>query len=243
MIGRLVLAALIAGLVAGLILAGIQHVRLSPLIAEAEVYEHSHDHVAAETAEAVPCVETMPGMKMCSETGTANWEPADGGERSLYTSLASLLAGAGFAAMLAGVSFLSGIPITSRNGLIWGLCGFIAVAIAPAAGLPPELPGMPVADLHARQFWWVSTIMATGLGIYLIAIKRSLPAAAAAIVIIALPHLIGAPVAATHESALPPALASAFAANALAAAAVFWCVLGQLLGIALERISYEQAAA
>ena len=39
MIGKFVLASLLAGMLAGLVLAGIQHVRITPLILSGEVYE------------------------------------------------------------------------------------------------------------------------------------------------------------------------------------------------------------
>ena len=48
MIGRVLLAAVLAGLAAGLVMGVIQHVRLTPLIVEAEKYEHlAHGHGAA----------------------------------------------------------------------------------------------------------------------------------------------------------------------------------------------------
>ena len=141
MIGRVILAALLAGIAAGFIMAALQHVRLTPLILAAEIYEHaghSHADATAATAE-VPEAE--------------EWAPADGWQRTLSTTLASLLTGAGFAAVLAGVSLLAGATINRKNGVIWGLCGFLAVTLAPSAGLPPELPGMPSADVTARQMW------------------------------------------------------------------------------------------
>jgi cobalt transporter subunit CbtA len=242
MIGRIVLAALLAGIAAGIILAGIQHVRLTPLILAAEVYEKAADAAqeaaAAKTATEAPakCVENMPGHIMCN--GDAKeWEPADGIERTLYTTAASMLAGAGFAAMLAGVSLLIGIPITPRNGLVWGLCGFLAFTIAPGAGLPPELPGMPAGDLMARQIWWVGTIAATGVGLYLIAVRRELVWIALAVVLIALPHMIGAPQPPTEETTVPAGLAAAFASNTVAAAAVFWSLIGVFLGLALQKFN------
>ncbi len=244
MIGRIVLAALIAGMAAGVILAGIQHVRLTPLILAAEVYEKAAD-AAEEAATAkttaaapAPCVENMPGHTMCNGD-QKEWEPADGIERTLYTSVASMLAGAGFAAMLAGISLLVGIPITPRNGLIWGLCGFLAVTIAPGAGLPPELPGMPAGDLLGRQIWWVGTIAATGIGLYLIAVKRELAWVVLAVVLIALPHVIGAPQPASEETTVPAGLAAAFASNTVAAAAVFWSLIGLFLGLALQKFGKE----
>src|SRR5262245_14175651 len=99
MIGRVLLAALLAGIVAGLFMALIQHVRITPLILEAEKYENAgaaHDHAAAGTAETTVAAEAP-----AEEEG---WMPADGMERTLYTTLASMVSGAGFAALMAGVS-------------------------------------------------------------------------------------------------------------------------------------------
>ena len=245
MTGKFVLAALIAGMLAGVVLAGIQYARLSPLILQAEVYEKAADAAAeAKTATepAAKCAENMPGHTMCNGDQKA-WEPADGVERTLYTTGASMLAGAGFALLLAGISLLINVPITPANGLIWGLCGFFAFTIAPGAGLPPEVPGMPIADLLARQIWWVGTVAATGFGLYFIALKRQSVWIALAIALIAAPHIIGAPQPPTLETNVPAGLAAEFASNTVAAAAVFWCSIGTFLGLAFQRYSNQSEAA
>jgi cobalt transporter subunit CbtA len=237
MIGRYVLAALVAGMLAGLVLSGIQYLRLSPMILAAEVFETAEPAAAGES-----CKETMPGMTMCHDHGATAWEPAPGLQRFGSTTVASLLAGGGFAAVLAGLSLLLNVPITRANGWIWGTLGFLTVHVATSAGLPPELPGMPVADLAPRQLWWVSTIIATGAAIYLLTQRREIWAPFLAIALAALPHILGAPEA-HHQmnSAVPPALASAFAANAIAAAAVFWLVMGVLLGHILPRFALDDS--
>jgi cobalt transporter subunit CbtA len=117
------------------------------------------------------------------------------------------------------------------------------VTLAPAAGLPPELPGMPAGDLALRQLWWIATIAATGLGLYLVAFRREAWATIAAVVVIALPHVFGAPTAATHETAVPAGLAAAFASNAIAANAVMWALIGLFLGLALEKFVKEPVPA
>ena len=160
-------------------------------------------------------------------------------QRTLSTTLASIITGAGFAGILAGISLLTGIAITPRNGLIWGLCGFLAVTVAPGAGLSPELPGMPAGDLVSRQIWWVGTIAATGIGLYLIAIRREFKFIALAIILIALPHLIGAPQPLSHETTVPAGLAAAFVSNTVAAAADFWSLIGLFLGLALQKFSKD----
>lgn len=226
MIGRVLLAALLAGIAAGLVMAVIQHVRLTPLILAAETYEtagagHSHGTGADGAAH--------------DHDGAGAWAPADGWPRTLATSATQAMAGAAFALLLAGISLLSNLRITRENGILWGLCGFLAVTVAPAAGLPPELPGMPAADLLPRKMWWLATIAATGIGIYLIATRRELWALALAVVIIAAPHILGAPTPVNRESAVSASLAASFAANAIAASAVMWMLIGVFLGIAIPR--------
>ena len=243
MIGRVVLAALLAGIAAGFVMGVIQHVRLTPFILSAEAFEqasaagHSHAHDApAADAAAEPNSHAHNGDGHDHGEG---WAPADGWQRSLATLLTAVMTGAGFAAVLAAVSLISGLPITRANGMVWGLCGFLAVTLAPAIGLPPELPGMPAGDLVARQVWWAGTIIATGAGIFMIATRSESWAVALAVVLIAIPHVLGAPVAPHAESAVPAALAASFAANSIAANAVFWLLIGQFLGLALNRTAKD----
>src|SRR6185437_4569467 len=87
--------------------------------------------------------------------------------RHMLTWLATMLTSVGFAFLLAGAFAVSGREVDWREGLLWGLAGFAAFALAPAFGLPPELPGSVAADLVSRQAWWIGTVAATlaGLGI------------------------------------------------------------------------------
>lgn len=229
MLRRILLTALLAGTAAGLFAAGVQHLKLLPLIAAAEIYEragaapgtaagqgaHQHDH-----AHPAPVA-----------TEAAEWEPAPGLERSLYTILADILAGIGFALMLTGAAALAsqrGHPINPQRGLLWGAAGFAAFSLAPALGLPPELPGMMAASLAARQQWWVMTAIATAAGLGLIAFARPVAVRLAGIALLVVPHLIGAPATPHHAGGVPAELAAQFATASLATAAAFWLVLGSL---------------
>ena len=227
MIGRVLLAAILAGIVAGLIMGAIQHVRLTPLILEAETYENRGHDLGATAGETA------------TTEHDESWAPADGWQRTLSTFATSAMAGAAFAAIMTGVSLLTGIPITRDNGVIWGLCGFLAITLAPAMGLPPELPGMPAADLMARQIWWTGTIAATAAALYLIATRRETWALALAIVVIGLPHIVGPPHPVSNESAVPANLAATFAANSIAASAIFWVLIGSFLGLTINRYAKD----
>ena len=228
MLKRVLLAAILCGLAASLLMSGAQHLRVVPLIAEAESFEggghshghgHSHDQTAApETGHshdhgAADNLATGPDLKRIGLTVTAN-----------------AATGISFALILTAAALLLRLPITRENGLIWGFLGFTAFNLAPAIGLPPELPGMPAADLFERQIWWWQTVIATGGAFLLMAKVKNLAATVAGVALIALPHLIGAPSPVTHESALPPHLASAYAANALASSLLLWVLIGLFLG-------------
>jgi cobalt transporter subunit CbtA len=226
---RIFFAAVLAGLLAGIAMAAVQQWRVAPLILEAEVFEaaaHTHDAAA-------PAHEHEP----------AAWAPQDGAERIAYTVLADLLAAMGFALVLAAVSLLAGIEITVRNGVIWGLGGFVAFQLAPAFGLAPELPGIAAADLAMRQVWWWGTVIATGAGFLVIAKFRNVVALGIAAVLILLPHIVGAPAAPDEPSTVPARLAAEFAATSLAAGAVFWLTAGPLLGWFSERFVRSATAA
>src|SRR5438270_9966548 len=224
MLRRIFLTALIAGTVAGLFAAGVQHLKLIPLIAAAEVYEAAgthadHQHDAQQQSaqhDAVP-----------------EWEPAPGIERAGYTVVADVLAGIGFALVLIGAVALArrgGYAIDARRGLIWGAAGFVVFALAPAIGLPPELPGMEAASLAARQQWWLLTAAATAAGLSLLIFARPAALRVIGAVLIVLPHLIGAPAAPQASSGVPAELAAEFATASLAVAAAFWLLLGSVSG-------------
>lgn len=242
MIGRVILAVLLAGIAAGLVMGAIQHVRLTPLIIEAEAFERAGDpasHSHGETPDAGAPTTGESGSDGHDHDHGEGWTPEDGWQRTLATTVTAAMTGAGFAAMLAAVSLLVGLPITRRNGIMWGLCGFLAVTLAPAVGLPPELPGMAAADLFARQVWWVGTIAATATGIYLIATQTRLWTLVLAAVLIIAPHVIGAPVAPHGEGMVPAELVARFVANSIAANAIFWCIIGLFLGLVLDRTAKD----
>jgi cobalt transporter subunit CbtA len=227
-------------------MSAVQQWRVAPLILAAEVYENAAAEAAPDehTHEAGTPAHTHEVTAPIHEHDEDAWAPQDGPERIFYTVLANILGGIGFAFLLAAVSVLSGIEITARNGVIWGLSGFVALQLAPALGLAPELPGMPAADLVARQVWWIGTALATGAGILAIAKLRNWTGIVIAAVLILAPHVIGAPqLTGEHTSSVPAHLATEFAAASLATGALFWLIAGPLLGWLNTRFAQSEAVA
>jgi cobalt transporter subunit CbtA len=228
---RVLLAAIIAGMIAGAVAGAFQIWRVSPLIIAAEVFENQTDTGAAHTHSHGA---TEQGAHSHGDTEEA-WAPEDGIERTAYTLLANFIMGVAFALIMSAAVMFSGRNITPHNGFVWGVLGFLVFTLAPTAGLAPELPGMPTADLVARQTWWWGTAIATAGGIALIVLAQPTALKALGAGLIALPHLIGAPHPENHESAVPATLAADFAANSVAMMALFWIVLGVSLGWAMTR--------
>jgi cobalt transporter subunit CbtA len=225
MLRRILFTALIAGTVAGLFAAGIQHLKLIPLIAAAEVYEAAGAHASHQ--------QDAHQQDARQHGAAPEWEPAPGIERAGYTVVADILAGIGFALVLIGgvaLARLGGYAIDAQRGLIWGAAGFVVFALAPAIGLPPELPGMEAAGLAARQQWWLLTAAATAGGLGLIIFARQAALRALGVALIVLPHLIGAPAAPHASSGVPAELAAEFVTASLAVAAAFWLLLGSVSG-------------
>ncbi len=236
MIARILLAAIFAGVIAGLVATTFQSLRVVPLILEAEKYEtadsgHSHGTQGAAAGHS-------HGDSAAHTHGddAEAWAPADGTERTLYTALANVLAGVAFSMILTAGILLSNRAVSVKSGLIWGACGFVAFVLAPNFGLPPELPGMPVGDLAARQIWWTATVACTGAAMALVAWRPGLATVAAGLVLAAVPHLYGAPAPESHDSAVPAALAAQFATATVLSSALFWAVLGAVLGYLLSKL-------
>ena len=92
-----------------------------------------------------------------------------------------------------------------------------------------------VADLGDRQLWWAGTVLATATGLYLVVeLSRPWPLKMSGLVFLALPHLIGAPVA-IGDNVIPPSLARQFMTSSLVATGLFWLTLGVVGGFIYGR--------
>lgn len=225
MLHRVLTVGLLAGVVAGATLTAMHLAWTVPLILDAEVYEHFGGRLPEGGFEAAKAA-----------WGAAQSAQHSGGamSRNLLTLMANVLFGAGAGLIFAGLFNmlrLNGLKV----GLIAGIAAFVAFSLAPSLGLPPELPGSAAAGLGLRQAWFAATVAATAVAIGLLAYRRSAPVVLAAIVIAALPHVVGAPKPADHESVLPSALANEFVVASLLSLAIFWLVLGAAIGILSRR--------
>jgi cobalt transporter subunit CbtA len=228
--------ALLAGIGAGVVDWGIHMVGTTPLILQAEAYESAAE--AATPAE--PAVAPDGHDHVHSAEA---WEPADGWQRDLFTLGADVVTGVGFAFLLTAAIVFFGKGADWRRGILWGLAGFACFTLAPSLGLPPELPGTEAAPLLDRQLWWIGTVIATAGGLFVAARLRNVYGYAIAVVLIALPHVIGAPQPEVAGGLAPEELEHKFILIAITSSLVFWLALGVLTGAFFKRYASEAEAA
>ena len=243
MLMRILATGLVAGVLAGGVVASLQYVTTTPLILKAETYEKPELAPWGQTRSA-PSAHSHDAATPAHSHGeeAEAWAPEDGLPRTAFTTLATVGAGIGFAFMLLAVLLASGVTPTARTGLAWAAGAFVATGLAPALGLPPELPGSAAAELLGRQIWWIGTVAATGLGLWLIARNSGALAIALGIALIVLPHIIGAPHPHEYSSAVPAEIAGHFTASSLVVHAVLWVLVGTIAGFIWQRADSRAAA-
>jgi len=219
MFKRIVSAAALAGVLAGLLLTAIQQIEITPLIREAEVQEEA-------------TIAASQSAHEHASTGREQeaWAPRRGWERLLASAVSNTVLATGFALLL--VSAMSQQKKTGwRAGLLWGTAGYAVFFVAPSLGLPPELPGTESAPLRDRTLWWVGTAIFSAAGLWLVAFSSKSAIRVLGLILLAAPHVIGAPQPATYGGSNSVDLAKDFLRATYFANAAFWLALGGLLGL------------
>ncbi len=243
---RIVFYALLVGAISGLALTAVQYWQVVPIIMSAETFEGGGEAAAPVAAH---------GEQGHSHAGHEHdgeaWGPQEGFERTFFTLLSNVLTAVGLAlvllaAMATAVRSNASTKLSWQHGLLWGAAGYAVFFLAPSLGLPPEIPGAVAAPLQARQFWWLFAVLCTAGGLAGVAFGKS-PWRWAALGLIVVPHLVGAP---HHSGPMfpdqpPEAVAELtrltrefFTATAIANA-VLWLALGLSAAWAARRILTE----
>jgi len=180
---RIIYSAVGIGLLTGLLLSLMQIVSVDPIIFAAEAYE-------------LEMPDASPAGHEGHDHDHTGWAPADGLERTAYTVLSNISAAIGFAAIMLALMNLFAMmrqgDFKPVHSLLWGLAGFAALYLAPAIGLPPEIPGIEAAPSGHRQAWWLLAVSSIGAGLGLLALAP-LRYKAISVLFFAIPYLVGAP--------------------------------------------------
>jgi len=217
MLRRIVVAAAIAGFLAGLLLTAGQQWRITALIRTAEVLENAGMSASGHAHQ---------------EEGAKAWRPHDDRQRFVATAVANVILAVGYSLLLA-----AGLTVRRQSGWLpglgWGMAGFIVFFDAPAMGLPPDLPGAPTAALSDRVTWWCFTVACTGAAFWLVFFGTHRRWRLLGLTLLVIPHFFGAPEAGLHEADATSDLMHEFAVQATFVNLAFWLMLGVVTGALL----------
>lgn len=235
-------AAIAAGIASGVAVSLIHEVTTTPIIHQAEEYEAASGDVTVHVARPMPrsgdSREWVWRVAESHDRGDHDaWAPEDGLERSLFTAGTNIVLGVGFALLLCACYAIRGQEVTPRQGVVWGLAGFAAFTLSPALGLPPEVPGVMAADLEDRQLWWIFAAVSAAVGLALMVFAGRVALIALGALLIALPHIVGAPQPDAFGGPVPPEIAGHFAAASIVTSAIFWAMLGWFSGYFFNRLA------
>ncbi|MDF1581892.1 MAG: CbtA family protein [Methyloprofundus sp.] len=217
---QIFLTACLTAIIASIAFSLYQFYFVSPLIFAAEAYEIA-DSTASESTQV--------------------WAPEEGIERFFFTWLANFLMSLAYSLLLACALSYRGSS-SAVKGLAWGIGAYLAIFVAPSLGLPPEIPGMDAADLHARQTWWLLTVILSATGLAVLAFSPR-HYKGAGLILILLPHLIGAPTPELHGFSQPDpnavlaltGLWHQFVLQTSIANALLWLIIGPTSGFLCQR--------
>lgn len=240
---RIFASALFAGVLAGLFVSLLQQYTTVPIIVAAESYEGGGEASLPSAGTGEQTAHDQGSEEHGAHDHGEGWAPEEGFERIFYTTLSSIVIAAGWGFLLVALMALSGRELTGREGLAWGIAGFVAAGLAPGLGLPPEVPGSLAAETSDRQIWWVATIAASAAGLWLLLLGKSALLQGLGILLLIAPHAVGAPQPDRFGGPVPPEIAAHFVAASLAVQACFWALLGWLAGTSWNWLERREAAA
>ena len=238
---NLILSALMVGVISGLCYGLFQQLQVNPLIYAAEVYEvaepaaatandgHSHDHGEA-------------------------WGPEDGMPRMAFTLGSNITIAFALALIMISLMALHNQKslkpkLNALRGAAWGIVAMFCFFVAPAMlGLHPEVPGTNAAELESRQIWWLFCALASALGIAVV-YYGSVLLKAVGVLIVAAPHLIGAPLPTEHGFANTDPVAvqalteltSQFYMMTAIGMLILFIIMGVLSGLSLKKFVHNGA--
>jgi cobalt transporter subunit CbtA len=235
----IVLAAILVGIVSGTIYGIFQQLQINPIIYAAENFE-------VESSEAMLSTEAGQGHS------DEQWAPGDGLQRIASTLGSNILVAIGFSLILISAMSLhnakSSRPgVNWKSGILWGLGLLVSIFVAPAlVGVHPEIPGTIAESLDQRQLWWISSTTVTAAGLLVLYYAAKLKKLVG-IVLIAAPHMIGAPItqSLTFANTEPAAvealneLTNQFVVMTSIGMLIFCVLLGALCGSAAARLAQQ----
>ena len=222
MFSRIIVSSLFAGALGGIIAGLFQWYFIQPVLLHSELYEAG-------------ILKHFDGSRNGAHPDLNYLQPIRDGLSLIF----SMLIYSGYAIILISAMTLRQqkykTPISLHQGIVWGISGYIAMHLAPAVSLPPEVPGVAAAELQPRQIWWFATTLLTAGGLWIIAFSGKAIHFIIGVAFILAPHVIGAPEPDIFTGPAPTEIGALFASRALGIGLVSWAILGWLSAFFLQK--------
>ncbi len=210
---------------------------VTPLIHHSERFEGGKFHDYNKQQSLVNKDSERPGQSDYHSEHSHNKtsEESNNLERILLTLATNILVSVGFSFLLCG-TFLFLKDITLFKSIGFGAIGYLIFLVLPSLGLEPKLPGMESAPIGARQTWWVLTVISSTIGISLIIGNyKKIVYITLGILLIALPHIIGAPLPDRYGGSAPKEIFQQFLIAVIISNLIYWLFLGGFTGHLFKR--------
>lgn len=189
----LIWVALAVAVLVGSVQLGLQQLQTLPIILAAEKFESQK----LEAPEPPVAATHAHSAEHDYVAVTEEWVPTDGLERQFWTWVANVLHAFSMALLvLAAMAVCQWRGSTIRTFPLAALvaaAGWLSFHFWPSLGLHAEIPGMDAARLGSRQGWWALAAGGAAFACMSLALMRSPLRFVAAVGLLALPFLIGAP--------------------------------------------------
>jgi cobalt transporter subunit CbtA len=245
---NIVFSSILVGIIVGSLYGLFQQFQINTIIYAAEAYEVSDakEQVAVQ-ADAHIDSDNEAAHSHDHGDGTG-WSPANSFERITATLIANIMTAITFSLFMMSVMSFHNLKsdkpnLSWKTGLLWGGALMLSIFVAPSLlGLHPEIPGTLAETIGQRQVWWISSTVATALGLLLLYYGTAAFKFAGGILLI-LPQVMGAPTLQTHSYANtdPVAveamnqLSSQFVTMTTIGMTIFCLLIGALCGFASTR--------
>lgn len=193
---RLIWCALLTALIVGSVQFAVQQWHAVPIIHAAEVFE-------AQKVESAPATAHAHAAAPAHGHGESDAGEHEALHRAAWTWVANVLHSFSMALLMFAVMGWwiwrrGGVVAPPRLALAVASAGLLSLNVWPALGLPAELPGMDAAALQARQVWWLFAAVSAALACAALAGIATRGLAGhwrwlAALLLLALPFMVGAP--------------------------------------------------
>jgi cobalt transporter subunit CbtA len=245
---NIVFSSILVGIIVGSLYGLFQQFQINTIIYAAEAYEVSDakEQIAVQ-ADAHTDSDNEAAHSHDHGDGTG-WSPANSFERITATLIANIMTAITFSLFMMSVMSFHNLKsdkpkLSWKTGLLWGAALMLSIFVAPSLlGLHPEIPGTLAETIGQRQVWWISSTVATALGLLLLYYGTAAFKFAGGILLI-LPQVMGAPTLQTHSYANtdPVAveamnqLSSQFVTMTTIGMTIFCLLIGALCGFASTR--------